>query len=175
MNRLKPSVLSVLSVLTVSLAFAQSPAPEARFVAMSKDEIRTYERDVMRQVADLSLIPPKLNTNPLPKYDYDQLDYGMTLGIARTPGGRLWAAWVGGEDGPKAFMVAATSDDDGETWSKPRLVVDSQSPSLPLPRSVIVGNFWADPLGRLWFFFDQTMNHYDGRQGLWVSPPPLPL
>jgi predicted neuraminidase len=169
MNRLKPSVLSVLSVLTVSLAFAQSPAPEARFVAMSKDEIRTYERDVMRQVADLSLIPPKLNTNPLPKYDYDQLDYGMTLGIARTPGGRLWAAWVGGEDGPKAFMVAATSDDDGETWSKPRLVVDSQSPSLPLPRSVIVGNFWADPLGRLWFFFDQTMNHYDGRQGLWVS------
>jgi hypothetical protein len=110
-----------------------------------------------------------MNTSPLPAYDYDQLDYGMTIGIERTPGGRLWAAWVGGEDGPRAFMVAATSDDNGETWSKPRLAVDSQSRTLPIPRSVIVGHFWTDPLGRLWFCFDQTMNHFDGRGGLWVS------
>jgi predicted neuraminidase len=123
----------------------------------------------MRRVADLSLLPPRLNTNPLPKYDYDQLDYGMTIGIARTPKGRLWAAWVGGEDGPKSFMVAATSDDNGETWSKPRLVIDCLSPKLPLPRSVIVGNLWTDPTGKLWFFFDQTMNHYDERQGLWAA------
>ena len=27
-----------------------------------------------------SLVPPRLNTNPLPQYDYDQLDYGMTIG-----------------------------------------------------------------------------------------------
>lgn len=143
--------------------------PERHLASLSPDEVKAYELDIWQKIADLSLIPPKINTNPLPKYDYDQLDYGMTIGIARTPGGRIWAAWVGGEDGPKAFMVAATSDDDGETWSKPRLVVDSQSPTLPLPRSVIVGNFWTDPLGRLWFFFDQTMNHYDGRQGVWVS------
>jgi hypothetical protein len=145
------------------------PAPEARFAAMTPDELRAYERDTLQRVADLSLIPPTINTRPLPQYDYDQLDYGMTIGIERTPGGRLWAVWVGGEDGPKAFMVAATSDDDGETWSKPRLAVDSQSPTLPIPRSVIIGNLWTDPLGRLWFFFDQTMNHYDGRQGVWVS------
>jgi hypothetical protein len=36
-------------------------------------------------------------------------------------------------------------------------------------RSVIVGNLWTDPQGRLWFFFDQTMNHFDGRGGLWAS------
>ena len=36
-------------------------------------------------------------------------------------------------------------------------------------RSVIVGNLWTDPRGRLWFFFDQTMNHYDGRQGVWIA------
>jgi sialidase-1 len=136
------------------------------FTAMSPEE---YDTEVMRQIADLTLIPPVMNTDPLPEYAYDNLDYGMTIGIERTPGGRLWAAWVAGEDGPEAFMVAATSDDDGETWSDPRLVVDSQSPDLPFPRSVIVGNFWTDPLGRLWFFFDQTMNHHDGRQGLWFS------
>lgn len=150
-------------------AFAELPHPEAPFAAMTPAEVKAYELDVMRRVGDLSLIPPVINTSPLPKYDYDQLNYGMIIGMARTPGGRLWAAWVGGEDGPKAFMLAATSDDNGETWSKPRLVIDSQSPSIPLPRSVIVGNFWTDPLGRLWLFFDQTMNHYDGRSGLWVS------
>ncbi|HRU19170.1 MAG TPA: sialidase family protein [Kiritimatiellia bacterium] len=167
---MKTSLLLVLGSLSAggSLLFAQ-PAPEARFAVRTPDEIRAYERDTLQRLADLSLIPPIINTHPLPKYDYDQLDYGMTLGIARTPGGRLWAAWVAGEDGPKAFMVAATSDDDGETWSKPRFVVDSQAPHLPIPRSVIVGNFWTDPSGRLWFFFDQTMNHYDGRQGVWVT------
>jgi len=140
-----------------------------RFAEMSPDEVRAYEVNIMRQIADLSLIPPTLNTDPLPEYDNDQLDYGMTVGIARTPGGRLWAAWVAGEDGPKAFMVAATSDDDGETWSKPRLVIDSRSPLHSLARSVIIGNLWTDPAGRLWFFFDQTMHHYDGRQGVWAA------
>jgi len=165
---MKTPILLLLPLLSQG-ALAQSPAPEARFAAMSADEVRAYECETLQRVADLSLIPPVINTHPLPKYDCNQLDYGMTIGIARTPGGRLWAAWVGGEDGPKAFMVAATSDDDGETWSKPRLAIDSQSPNLPLPRTVIVGNLWTDPLGRLWFFFDQTMNHYDGRQGVWAS------
>lgn len=161
---------------------ARADDPESRFAAMTDQQIQQYETEVreaylsgdrsletMRRIVDLALIPPRLNTSPLPGYDYDQLDYGMTIGIERTPKGRLWAAWVGGEDGPKAFMVAATSDDNGETWSPPRLVIDSQSPALPVPRSVIVGALWTDPLGRLWFFFDQVMNHWDGRDGLWAS------
>jgi hypothetical protein len=143
--------------------------PEAAFAKMTEEEIRAYKAETMRRVADLSLLPPTINTSPLPKYDYDQLDYGMTIGIARTPKGRLWASWIGGEDGPKSFMVAATSDDDGETWSKPRLVIDSRTPGAPVPCSVIIGNFWTDPSGKLWLFFDQTMNHYDERQGLWAT------
>jgi predicted neuraminidase len=128
-----------------------------------------FPRELLKQIADVTLIPPTINTNPLPEFDYDKLDYAMTLGLERTPGGRLWAAWVAGEDGPEAFMVAATSDDGGETWSKPRFVINSHIPGFPVRTSVIVGNFWTDPLGRLWFFFDQTINHYDGRQGLWAS------
>ncbi len=142
-------------------------AYESQFAGLDPDD---FDAPMMRRVADLTLIPPVMNTNPGPEYGYDQLDYSMTIGIERTPGGRLWAAWVAGEDGPDAFMVAATSDDDGETWSShPRLVIDSQSPDLPFPRSVIVGALWTDPLGRLWFFFDQTMRHVDGRHGLWAS------
>lgn len=140
----------------------------AHFAAMTPAEISTYELDVLQRISDLALIPPTINTDPLPQYDYDQLDYGMTIGIERTPKGRLWAAWVAGDDGPKAFFLVNRSDDDGETWSKPCLVIDTHTPYLPLPRSTIVGNFWTDPCGRLWLFFDQTMNHVDGRHGLWV-------
>ncbi|PQO27769.1 sialidase family protein [Blastopirellula marina] len=130
---------------------------------------RRQELKVLREVADLALLPPVLNTDPLPKYAVANLAYGMTIGIERTPKGRLFAAWIGGEDGPKAYMLVAKSDDDGQTWSEPLLVIDSRAGHLPLPRSVIVGNLWTDPLGRLWVFFDQTMNHFDGRGGLWFT------
>lgn len=136
---------------------------------LTPEATRQFEISVMEKIADLALIPPHLNTRPLPQYDYDQLDYGMTIGIARTPGGRLWAAWVAGEDGPKAFFVLATSDDDGRTWSKPRLVIDAQSKSLPMYRSVLVGNLWTDPDGRLWLFFNQSMMQFDGRSGVWAA------
>jgi hypothetical protein len=172
---MKSTIAAILVVCGLS-AFAEpshiataEPGPEQQFAGMSAAEARAYELKVLQQVADLSLLPPRINTNPLPKYDYDKLDYGMVIGSARTPKGRLWSCWVAGEDGPGAFMVAACSDDDGETWSKPKLVIDSQAPHLLLSRSVIVGNFWTAPDGRLWWFFDQTLNHADGRQGLWVS------
>ena len=123
----------------------------------------------MERIADAALVPPKLNTSPLPEYDYDKLDYGMTIGIDRTPGGRLWACWVAGGDSPEAFFVLATSDDDGETWSKPRLVVDAHDEKLSHDRSVLVGNVWTDPLGRLWLIFDQSMDMFDGRAGVWAA------
>jgi len=156
-------------ILSISAAFACAEEPEARFAKMSPDEVRAYELDVAQRVADLALIPPVMNVNPLPQYDYDKLDYGMTIGMERTPKGRLWACWVAGGDSPKAYFVLATSDDDGDTWSKPRLVVDSHSKNLPMDRCVLIGNLWTDPLGRLWLFFDQAMHMNDGRNGLWAS------
>ncbi|MCG6156476.1 family 16 glycoside hydrolase [Rubinisphaera margarita] len=123
----------------------------------------------MRRIADYALETPELNTSPLPEYDYDQLDYGMTIGIDRTPGGRLWACWVAGGDSPEAFFVLATSDDNGETWSKPRLVIDTHSDKLPMDRSTLVGNLWTDPLGRLWLIFDQSIGMFDGRAGVWAT------
>jgi len=146
----------------------EDPA-ESRFESMSKDETRAFEIEVMEKVADLALIPPKLNTDPGPEYACDNLDYGMTIGIERTPGGRLWACWVAGGDSPAAFFVLATSDDDGETWSQPRLVVDSHSKNLARERSILVGTLWTDPLGRLWLIFDQSMDMFDGRAGVWAT------
>jgi hypothetical protein len=118
---------------------------------------------------DRALEPPRLNTAPLPDYGYDRLDYGMTIGIERTPGGRLWACWVGGGDNEQAFFVLATSDDDGATWSDPRLVIDPHAADLPCARRTLVGTLWTDPLGRLWLWFDQALTYFDGRAGDWFT------
>ncbi|MCD7935715.1 MAG: glycoside hydrolase [Tannerellaceae bacterium] len=118
---------------------------------------------------DPGLETPRLLLNPIPEYDYHTLDYGMTIGIERTPNGRIWACWVGGGDNADAFFVLATSDDEGMTWSKPRLVIDPHDATLGERRSTIVGNLWTDPLGRLWLFFDQSMEYFDGRGGNWYT------
>lgn len=148
--------LPLLLVIAASVLGQEAPPQTEQIAAMEK-------------VADQALIPPRLNTAPLPDYDYDRLDYGMTIGLERTPRGRLWACWVAGGDSPKAFFVLATSDDDGESWSKPRLVVDAHDKDLPTERSVLVGNLWTDPLGRLWLIFDQSMDMFDGRAGVWMA------
>jgi len=161
-----------LALFCLTMAMSASRAQEARPIASpetSPAKVRQLELEALEKLADFALVPPELNTSPLPRYDYDQLDYGMTIGIERTPGGRLWACWVAGGDSPKAFFVLATSDDDGESWSKPRLVLDAHSDDLPRDRSILVGNLWTDPLGRLWLFFDQSMEMFDGRAGVWAT------
>lgn len=118
---------------------------------------------------DYGLEAPSINTSPLPEYDYNQLDYGMNMGIEQTPSGRLWSCWTAGGDNPDSFILLIASDDNGLTWSKPLAVVDAHEPTLSEKRSVQNGNLWTDPLGRLWLFFDQSMIDFDGRAGVWYS------
>ena len=162
------TALSGLAQSTKNLQDRPNGKSEAKFQKLNSEKVKQYENGVMRQIADLALIPPEINTSPLPKYDYDTQSYVMALTIERTAKGRIWAAWIGECDCPNSFLMAATSDDNGETWSKPRLVIDGRSTALPISRTVIIGNFWSDPSGKLWLFFDQTMNHFDGRSGLWA-------
>ena len=143
---------------------------EIKFFNMTEEEAKEYEADLWRKIADLALIPPKINTAPSSQYDADQQDYVMALSNEITPEGRHWVAWIGNCDCPRSILLAAKSDDGGTTWSKPCLVIDAHIlPYFPIGRTVILGNFWTDPSGRLWLFFDQTMNHHDGRGGLWVT------
>jgi len=170
----------LIAAITTSSLFAAEDEftshPEAEFEKKSRVEIDAYERDVaaklktlsQREICDLALVPPVLNTNPLPEFDYDRLDYGMTIGIARTPKGRIWSCWVAGEDGPGGFFVLNRSEPDGETFSKPMLVINMHKKGLP-GRSTLVGNLWTDPSGKLWLFFNQTVGHFDGRDGVWVT------
>ena len=122
----------------------------------------------LRKKIDMALEAPVINTNPGVRYsDENRNKCNMVIGADRTPGGRIWAAWVSGGDSDKAYFVIATSDDDAETWSKPRMVIDPKNHPSGLRRRTLVGNFWTDPNGRLWLFFDQSMSFFDGRAGDW--------
>ena len=97
-------IVATTICLTCSPVIAQTDAgsiaeftahPEAKFEKKTPAEIEAFEREVAvkiktlaeRELCDLALVPPVLNTDPLPDFDYDRLDYGMTIGIARTPRG----------------------------------------------------------------------------------------
>ncbi|MEQ1842644.1 MAG: hypothetical protein ABL994_19770, partial [Verrucomicrobiales bacterium] len=60
-----PCVLALLWLL-VGSSFAEEN-PEERYSKMNPEQRRAFELEVVEKVADLALIPPKLNTSPLPK------------------------------------------------------------------------------------------------------------
>jgi BNR repeat-like domain len=143
--------LVFLFALLANLGFAQEPR-------------------LTQAMSDLTLEPPVVNTAPGPEYDAEKRPGNMIIGMDRTPKGRIWAAWVGNGDNPNGFFMLATSDDDGKSWSKPRVVIDPQDGELngvKYERRALVGNLWTDPLGRLWCFFDQSFGQFDGRAGDW--------
>lgn len=139
------------------------------FVFFFSTKIIGQENITGNQLYEATMEIPFINTDPLPEYGYDKLDYGMTIGIERTADGRIWAGWIGGGDNEDAFFVLNVSDDNGETWSDPKVVIDPNNPDLEEKRRTLVGNLWLDPEGRMWLFFDQAMTYFDGRAGLWYT------
>jgi len=120
-----------------------------------------------KELLDLSLEPPLIDLHPGPQYQDEARSAGMIIGMDRTPKGRIWACWVGNGDSANGWFSLSTSDDDGATWSKPRLVIDPTDPPNAPQRRSLVGNLWSDPTGRLWLFFDQSLGYFDGRGGDW--------
>ena len=113
--------------------------------------------------------PPQIRSNFDKKYKVKNLDYGMTIGIEQTPGGRIWNCFVGGGDNEDAYFVLTWSDDGGETWTDTKYIIDPHDDSLPFARRTIVGQLWTDPDGRLWLFYDQSMTYYYGSSTNWYS------
>jgi len=154
---LRSTLRSLASLTLFASAIAADPKPAAT----------PAPAPLSQEALDLSLEPPIINTNPGPEYA-DQVRIGnMIIGIDRTPKGRLWSCWVGNGDSPNGFFMLASSDDDGATWSKPRVVIDPTDPPNSPQRRALVGNLWTDPSGRLWLFFDQSLGYFDGRGGDW--------
>ncbi len=63
------AALSGLAQSTKNLQDRPNGNSEAKFQNLNSEKVKQYENRVMRQIADLALIPPEINTSPLPKYD----------------------------------------------------------------------------------------------------------
>lgn len=143
-----------------------------RFAVMGEADKWSYIASAVRRLNDLSLEPPKLILNTLPRYGYDKNDYAMNNGVAVTAKGRIWVSWIGGEDGPKAHMLGAWSDDGGQTFSPPKFVIDphfakNRLYNLKVDRTALIGNVWAAPDGSLRIYVNSVVQGWDGRGSTW--------
>lgn len=114
---------------------------------------------------DPAMEPQPVDLNPGPQYADDKRIFQGIPGIERSPAGRLWAAWYSGgkNEGVDNYVLLASSDDQGKSWSEPTLVIDP--PGLVRAYDPCL---WTDPQGRLWFFWAQSAGWWDGRAGVWA-------
>lgn len=112
-------------------------------------------------------LKPSVITNPGDEFQDNARPGAMIIGMDRTPKGRIWGCWTGTGDKADGYFLLATSDDDGATWSKPRLAVGARMESAQKISGALVGNLWTDPKGRLWLFFDQQLGDPQKRITNW--------
>jgi predicted neuraminidase len=114
---------------------------------------------------DPALQAATVTVQPEANYKLAQRGFQGIPGLARTPGGRLWATWYGGggDEGPENYVMLVTSADDGRTWSQILMVIDP--PGLLRTSDPVL---WIDPQGKLWWFYMQSYGHWDGRSGVWA-------
>ena len=119
-------------------------------------------------MSDPALLAPPINLAPGAAYADRTRRFQGIPGVERAANGRLWAVWyAGGPDepgeGPGNYVLLVSSGDDGRTWSAPTLVIDP-------PGNVRAYDpcLWHDPQGRLWLFWAQSYQWWDGRAGVWA-------
>lgn len=113
------------------------------------------------------LLTPSVITNPGAEFQDEARGGAMIIGMDRTPKGRIWGCWTGTGDKPDGYFLLATSDDDGATWSKPRVAVGARMEGAQKVSGALVGNLWTDTKGRLWLFFDQQLGDPQKRITNW--------
>ena len=137
-------------------------------INMKKESIEKIIQEI-RADGESVMVPPRIRIFDEPELLPERNGFVMSSGVTRTSGGRLWLSWFGGEDGAKAYLMMASSDDDAKTWSKPRYIIKESHSPHGFERSVLGGNLWTDPLGRMWCFFTYCVGYFDGRGGVWCS------
>ncbi len=120
-----------------------------------------------KELAGAALEAPNVLFNPTEEeYQDGKRQWQGIPGIAKDDkSGRLWATWYSGGSTEDEYnwSVLYTSNDDGLTWSGPKVVVDPEYPVRSFDP-----NLWVDPSGRMWFIWNQSYYHFDGRCGVWA-------
>ena len=124
-----------------------------------------------------SLTPP-LVISPIPKeYEDENRGFQGIPSMTLAPNGRIWACWYTGGigEGEDNYVVLVSSDDRGQTWTKPLLAV--AIPNAPI--RTYDPSMWTDPNGRVWLFWAQCHcakpnSTWDGRSGTWFTTTVTP-
>lgn len=118
---------------------------------------------------DVALQPPPVRFDPGARYAPATRRWQGIASIERAANGRLWATWYTGGKGEDNdnYALLVTSDDDGATWSEPKIVIDP--PGMVRAWDPCI---WHDPTGRMWWTWTQTCpmagEIWDGRGGVWA-------
>ena len=81
--------------------------------------------------------------------------------------GRLWATWYAGKtpgEDENNYVVIATSEDDGETWTETTVI----DPDGEGPVRAFDSELWLAPDGTLWSFWNQAIDHDGTIAGVWA-------
>lgn len=113
-------------------------------------------------IKNLALAPPSIKSQLGATY-YERRFQGIP-GIEITAAGRLYVTFYSGGigEGPDNFVILVRSDDDGFTWTEPLFTIE-----LPDKARAYDPCLWHDPRGRLWLFWAQSYERFDGRCGVW--------
>lgn len=156
-------------------------AADAPAVADARLLAANQERAALRKFDPFA---PVVIVNPGSRFQDAARPGAMIIGMDRTAMGRIWGCWTGTGDKRDGYFLLATSDDGGESWSKPRLAIGARTAESQKISGALVGNLWTDPLDRLWLFFDQQLgdpqqritnwyircDHPDAAEPAWSEP-----
>lgn len=157
------------SLLSIAIAFALVP------------NVFANEPDNPGEPDDPGRVPAKIVRPIAENYDDAHRKFQCVATICATDDSRLWIAWYAGGmgEGEDNYILLATSDDGGRTWSKPLFAIDPEGPPRAFDEIL-----WADPNGRVWLFWGQnvmnrtpvgqweihTDNPQDGENANWSEP-----
>ena len=149
----------------VTTTYGHWIAGESPFIVSVRFTMKELDQLGAKITADPALQPAFVNSDLGPQYADSVRAFQGIPGIERAANGRLWATWYGGgtTEGPDNFVMLVTSGDNGQSWSKLKLVVDPPGPVRAFDPCL-----WHDPQGRLWFFWAQGVSWWDGRAGVWA-------
>ena len=109
------------------------------------------------------------NFSPGEEYASHSRNWQGIPSIERADNGRLWMTWYSGgvtEDNDN-YALLITSEDDGETWTEPVVVIDPPGATRAWDPCL-----WRDPAGRMWWTWTQTApmpgEAWDGRGAIWA-------
>ncbi len=111
---------------------------------------------------------PRVNFAPDSRYADSERTFGIASSVARSSGGRLWCGFTSGGDGEGRlnYGIVVQSEDNGQTWSPPAIVFDTDGDG-PIRTDHVT--LWTAPTGELWIFWSQYPETLGGpHSSLWA-------